>query len=108
MKYNNTFYLQLSREIFTDKYKNLSNNAKWLFVVLNELEQRYTGKDDKFFYRSNQELANDCNFSLSTLKRAKAELMETDLIQSWQAHFITDPETGKKSEKHVTCYRIGK
>lgn len=41
-KYNNEFFLQLSREIFTPKYKNLSNGAKWLFVVLNELEQRYT------------------------------------------------------------------
>ena len=39
MKHGNSNYLQLSRSIFTEKYKTLSNNAKWLFVVLNELEQ---------------------------------------------------------------------
>lgn len=107
MKHNNVFYLQLSREIFTEKYSNLSNNAKWLFVVLNELEQRYTGTHEDFFYRTNADLAKDCNFSLSTLKRAKAELLETDLIQSWQAHFI-DNDSKTKSEKHFTCYRIKK
>ena len=44
MKHGNKFYLELTREIFTDEYKDLSVGAKWLFVVLNELEQRYTGK----------------------------------------------------------------
>ena len=34
MKYNNKHYIQLSRDIFTDEYKTLSVNAKWLFVVL--------------------------------------------------------------------------
>lgn len=107
LKHNNSFYLQLSRKIFTEEYKDLSNNAKWLFVVLNELEQRYTGEHEDFFFRTNEQLANDCNISLATLKRAKAELLETELIKSWQAHFI-DKETGCKSKKHFTCYRISK
>lgn len=107
MKHNNIFYMQVSREIFTEKYKDLSVNAKWLFVVLNELEQRYTGENEDFFFRSNIDLANDCEFSLSTLKRAKAELVKTDLIQTWQAHFI-DQEHQQRSEKHFTCYRIKK
>lgn len=107
MKHNNIFYMQVSREIFTEKYKDLSVNAKWLFVVLNELEQRYTGEHEDFFFRSNADLANDCGFSLATLKRAKAELVKTDLIQTWQAHFI-DRESKQKSEKHFTCYRVKK
>lgn len=107
MKHGNSNYLQLTRSIFTEKYKTLSNNAKWLFVVLNELEQRYTGDDKDYFFRSNEELAEDCGFSLAGLKRAKAELLKTDLVQTWQAHFV-DSETGAKSSVHVTCYRIKK
>lgn len=106
MKHNNIYYLQLTRRLFDEPYKDLSINAKWLFVVLNELEQRYTGdKTENYFYQSNEDLADLCGFSLSTLKRAKAELLKTDLVQSWQGHFeFTD--TGKKSEKHFTYYRI--
>ena len=62
MKHGNTNYLQLSRKIFTEEYSHLSNNAKWLFVVLNELEQRYTGdKTEDYFYHSNNDLAKACN-----------------------------------------------
>lgn len=57
MKHGNSNYLQLSRSIFTEKYKTLSINAKWLFVVLNELEQRYTGDEKDYFFRTNEELA---------------------------------------------------
>lgn len=105
MKHGNSYYLQLTREIFSDKYSSLSVNAKWLFVVLNELEQKYTSQRQEFFFRTNDELAKDCGLSMATFKRAKQELLDTDLIHTWQAHFVS-PETGKKSEKHITCYRI--
>lgn len=104
MKHGNTFYLELSREIFSDQCKDLSNGAKWLFVVLNELEQRYTGKGCDFFYRTDADLANDANLSLATLKRYKAELRNTQLVQMWNGHFID--EDGKKSEKKFSYYRI--
>ena len=104
MKHGNTFYMELSREIFTEKYKDLSNGAKWLFVVLNELEQRFTGKDCDFFYRTDAELADDANISLATLKRYKAELRNSGLVQMWNGHFKF-PD-GKKSEKKFSCYRI--
>lgn len=107
MKHNNSFYLELSRELFTDQYKTLSINAKWLFVVLNELEQRYTGKNEDFFFRTNAELAEDTGMSLPVLKRAKAELVKTDLIHTYQMHFI-DHKTRKKSQKKVTAYKIKK
>jgi hypothetical protein len=105
LKYGNSYYLQLTREIFNEKYSGLSVTAKWLFVVLNELEQRYTGQNEDFFFRTNEELAVDCGISLATLKRAKKELLETDLIESWKGH-CRDPETGKFTEKQFTFYRI--
>lgn len=97
--------MKLSREIFTSQYSELSNNAKWLFVVLNELEQRYTGEEKDFFFRTDSELASDCGFSLKVLKRAKAELKTTDLVQIWQEH-MTNQKTGKKSVIHYTAYKI--
>jgi hypothetical protein len=106
MKHGNTFYLELSRHIFTDQYSHLSQNAKWLFVVLNELEQKFCGDSEvNFFTRSDTQLAEDVGVSLRTLKRAKSELKTTDLIKTWKCHFeYTD--TGKKSEQYYTAYRI--
>lgn len=105
MKNGNSFFLQLTRKLFTDEYKGLSIRAKWLFVVLNELEQRYTGEREDFFFRSNEDLATDADMSLPTLKRAKKELIDTNLVKSWQIHFV-NKETGKRSEKKVSAYRI--
>jgi hypothetical protein len=105
MKHGNEFYMELSRALFAEPYNELSINAKWLFVTLNELEQRFCGNKENFFFRSNEDLAKDTGLSLSVLKRAKAELIKTDLIKSWQTHFI-DKQTNKKSEKKVTAYRV--
>ena len=105
MKHNNSDYLQLSRKVFRPEYDYLSNNAKWLFVVLNELEQRFTGKKEDFFFRTNENLASDAGIGIAKLKRVKAELVKSDLIHTWRMHFI-DNKTGKKSEKTVTAYRI--
>jgi len=109
LKTGNNYFLQLTRHLVNDeKYIKLSINAKWLFVVLNELEQRYTGKNKNFFFRSNEDLAVDMGVSVRTLIRAKNELIKTDLIHSWQAHFITNEGTPyeKRSEERITCYRI--
>lgn len=104
MKHGNTFYLELSRKIFTDEHAGLSNGAKWLYVVLNELEQRYTGKNRDFFYRADADLAADANVSIATLKRYKSELRESGLVEMWNGHF--QYENGKKSEMKLSCYRI--
>lgn len=104
MKHGNQFYLELRRDIFTEKYSHLSIGAKWLYVVLNEDEQRFTGKSSDYFYRSDDDLAADAGISLPTLKRYKAELRNTDLCEVWTSHFILP--NGKKSEKKVTCYRL--
>jgi hypothetical protein len=109
MKHGNEFFMELSRCLFTEEYSHLSQNAKWLFVVLNELEQRYCSDDQEkrdFFIRSDKELCNDAGMSIATLKRAKAELMKTDLVETWKSHWIVDKDSKKLSEKHITAYRI--
>lgn len=105
MKHGNTFYLELTREIFSEEYADLSVGAKWLFVVLNELEQRYTGKDCDFFFRTDEQLVKDTGFSINTLRKYKAELKNTDLIKIGKGHW-RNPDTGKKSENHFTAYKI--
>lgn len=103
-KKKNGNFLQLSRRLFNnEKFQKLSNNAKWLYVVLNELEHRYTGEKENFFFRSNEELVRDTGLSLRVLIRAKRELK--GIVQIWPIHFV-DPETKKKSQKHITAYRI--
>ena len=106
-KHGNTFYLELKRDIFTEEYDSLSNNAKWLYVVLNELEQRYTGAKENFFFRTDVDLAFDCGMSDKTFKRAKAELKlkGQNLVKIWQGHYW-NRETEKKSQKHMTFYKI--
>ncbi len=105
MKHGNEFYLQLTRTLWAEEYNSLSITAKWLFVTLNELEQRYSSEGKEgYFFRTDEELAADCGFSIRTLKRAKSELKQTDLIKTWNSSFIT--QAGKRSEKHVTCYQI--
>lgn len=107
MKHDNAHFLQLNRDLFQEPYRSrLSNGAKWLYVVLNELEQRFCTEDKDYFFRSNEDLAHDACMSLPTLKTAKKELLEyPELVESWQAHWA-DPETGRRSKKHVTAYRI--
>lgn len=106
MKYGNKNYMQLSRRIFNDpKYSVLSNGAKWLFVVLNELEQQFCSSEVDFFYRSDADLATDAGIGITKLKNDKAELKKTDLIYTWQMHWRTE-KTNKCSEKHITAYRI--
>lgn len=102
MKHGNKHYMQVSRDIW--KYP-ISDNAKLLFFWLNELEQRYTGETEYYFFRTDADLAADIGWSLKTLKKAKAELKGTDLIECPKVHFI-DKETGKKSKKWVTGYKI--
>lgn len=106
MKYGNSFYMELSRAIFDDDHKELSRNARWLFVCLNEMEQRRCfGTDKDWFLCTNEELCEITGFSINTLKAAKAELKQTDLVEisrgGWKFR-----STGKSGIKQPTVYRI--
>ena len=105
MKHNNTFFMQVSREIWN---YDISDNAKMLFFWLNELEQRYTDDAGKtpYFYRTDSDLAKDLGWSDKTLRNAKKELKNTDLIDIRYMHWWLDDKHTKKSPKHVTAYRI--
>lgn len=103
MKNNNTFYAQISRAIW--EY-DISDKAKLLFFWLNELEQRYTGPYKDYFYRSDEQLADDLHWNIKTLKSAKAELKKTDLIKCCHVRWYTDNSHEKLSKKYVTGYRI--
>lgn len=107
MKYGNSFYMELSRAIFdNDHQKQMSRNAKWLFVCLNEMEQRRcTGKGQDWFLCTDKELCELSGFSINTLKQAKSELRKTDLIEVTRGHWKY-VETGKSSVKQPTVYRI--
>jgi hypothetical protein len=105
-KYQQGHFIQIPRSLFSDeRFLRLSDGAKWLFIFLKELEHRYTGEQEDFFFRSNDDLAEDLGWSRSKVIRTKQELINADIIQTWPMHWI-DKETGKKSEKHVTAYRI--
>jgi len=107
-KHGNTYFLQLTRAIFNEsQYQALSINAKWLFCVLNELEQRFTVKGLDTFTRTNAELAHDAGMSMATLKRAKAELLNTDLITHRRGS-LRYRETGTLTKHHVSYYQIKK
>lgn len=106
MKHGNVYYLELSRELFNKyTYEQLPVYSRWIFVVLNELEQRFTGYKEDYFFRSDENLAKDCGLSTATIKRYKKPLITHGLIQHWNMHY-TDRETNKKSEKKVSAYRI--
>jgi len=100
-------YIELPRSIFiNESFLKLSDSQKWLYVVLKECEHRYTGPKEDFFFRSNEDLAKDCGWTVKKLERVKSQLLENkDLLFTWQMHWI-DKNTGKKSEKHVTAYRL--
>ena len=103
MKTGNAHYMQVPRDVW--EY-GLSNKALILYFWLNELEQRYTNGKVDYFYRSDEALAEDLNWNIKTVKAAKAELKETDLIRCGFVHWWTDETHTKMHKKKVTSYHI--
>ncbi|MFA4871383.1 MAG: hypothetical protein WC623_24505, partial [Pedobacter sp.] len=68
---------------------------------------RFTGKNEDFFFRSIKDLHADTKIGIRQIVRDIKQLEELNLIQTWQMHWI-DKETKKKSEKHITAFRITK
>ncbi len=97
--------MQVSRDLFSDgAFLSLSDSGRCLLFMLKELEHRYTGENTTFFFRSNEDLAKDCGWSISKLKRVKKEVAKSGLLRVSKMHWVDDD--GKKSEKHVTAYRL--
>lgn len=107
MKYGNNYFMQLSRAICDGEHvKNLSVGARLLFVTLNELEQKYCNHNKDFFFRSDNQLADDMGVSPRAIKKYKAELREyaTDLVTMKKGRYVD--ENGKYSEQAYTSYHI--
>ena len=97
---------------------SLSVNAKWVFMTLKELENSFTGKENNeetlfwegvrntkdWFYCSNEDLALECNLSVSTVKRAKIELEASKLISTCRVYKVK-PD-GTKSQHWLCGYYI--
>lgn len=104
MKYGNTFFMQLNREICQEEYKHLSLGAKWLFVIIKENEQKFCGENKHWFFRSDEDMANDMGVPIRSFYRYKDELSKTDLVRIGYSHYISDD--GKLSKKKVTNYTV--
>ena len=96
--------VDINRKVFDNRY-NLSVDAKWLYSTLAYVKTSYVEQGKDYFIITNDRLSEVSGLKLTTLKKAKKELLETDLVQHWQMHFV-DTETGKKSEKKISAYRI--
>ena len=104
MKYGNEYFMQVSRRIVNDeKYKGLSLSARWLYLVLKELEHRFCSAEKHFFLRSDEQLAEDSGMCIATIKRAKKELKNTDLVKIGTGWYVNNE--GQKV-KHVTSYTL--
>ena len=106
MKYKNEYFIQISRKLFNEeKFKKLPYQSKWIYTILCENEHRFTGENENLFFRSDKDLSKDCGMSLRTMQRYKKYLIDEKIIEFWHMHFI-NTDTGKKSEKKVSAYRL--
>lgn len=99
MKYKDGNYIQLSRNIFDEDYRYMSDSAKWLYCYLSELEHRHTGENKDWFYQTDKQLADFLGWSISKVQRSKRELYDYGFIE------ITKTKQ-KDSTKHLTAFRI--
>uniref|UniRef100_A0A7V3KPD3 Uncharacterized protein n=1 Tax=candidate division WOR-3 bacterium TaxID=2052148 RepID=A0A7V3KPD3_UNCW3 len=73
MKYRDGNFIQINRDLF--KY-SISPGAKWLYVVLCELEHKFTdgwGHKD-YFYRITEDLEKDSGLTAKTIRKYREEL----------------------------------
>lgn len=97
--YNNGDWFQCSKEIVRDK--NISQSAKWLYVTLSYLDNSFNGGNG-CFSRKNKDLARDSGMSEKTLKKAKAELINSGYIKCWISNF--DISNKEKNTFPGICY----
>jgi len=101
-KYKDGNFVQINRNIFKEDYHH---NTVYIYVILSELEHRYTGKTEDFFFRSLTDLSKDCRMNRTTVVKYRQFLIDDKWVHTWQMHWL-DKNTGKKSEKKVTAYRV--
>jgi hypothetical protein len=80
-KYKPGNFIQIDRSLFKiPKFNSLASSTKWLYICLSELEHRYTSKEKKDFYQSDQAISDMSGIPLRSFKRCKKELVEKGFI----------------------------
>ncbi len=80
-------------------------STRWLYVHLCHLEHRFYDKKIDGFFRSIKDLSHETRMGTNQVVNGIKILNKQRLIESWQMHWV-DKKTGKKSEKHITAFRI--
>ena len=80
-------------------------SARWLYVHLNYLEHRFTGKNEDYFFRSIKDLQEDTKIGRKQLINGIKILKNIGLIETWQMHW-RNKKTKKKSKRHITAFRM--
>lgn len=80
-------------------------STRWLYICLNFLEHRLTGEKEDFFFRSIEDLQRDIGMGRRQIIEGIQLLEDLKMIETWQMHWV-DRRTGKKSEKHITAFKI--
>lgn len=79
-KIHNRFYLELPREIFTDEYRVFSTDAKWFYIVLDDLKHKLSdGKTDGSSFQSDKDLSEASGIKLTALKMLKWTVFQIPL-----------------------------
>lgn len=106
-KYQRGDFLQIPRDGFrSGAYSGLSVGALAMLLWLKELEHRFTYSDDnKYFYQSDDNLADLMNVSERSIRRWRQELINAGLIEFDRLHF-KDTKSGKLSAKRIACYKF--
>jgi hypothetical protein len=91
-KYKDTNYVQVNREILHD-FCDLRWRAKWLYIILSELEHRFTGAKADFFFRSQKDLSKDSGMKPHTNRKYRKELID----KGWEGfnHENNRPQVNK-------------
>lgn len=85
--------------------KNMSQSAKWLYVMLSCLNNHFGGGNG-VFTRTNNDLMNDCCMSIGTLKRAKKELIDNGYIKCWHNNLYSNSQREKQTTFQICYYKI--
>jgi excisionase family DNA binding protein len=101
-------FVQIDRELFKGK---VSAGAMSLYVVLTELEYRFTtGRESKenYFWRTANELATDTGMAIQTIRKYRKELEKAGLIETWKHHPPIHGNTGHGPDRKaaVIAFRL--
>ncbi|MBT6049119.1 MAG: hypothetical protein HN561_05685 [Candidatus Scalindua sp.] len=108
MKYKGTNFCQVHNNAIEKLNKTESKipyTTRWLYIHLNLLEHRFTGKKMDFFFRSIKDLQADMQMGRKQIIAGIKILKELGLIETWQMHW-EGIETKKLSRKHITAFRV--